>query len=200
MSAEPVPPAPTAAELVDEVLWMVDQGDQVLRAATAVVATAPYEPVAELAVMMTAELVGRRLRERTLAVERAAEHPTTKRPRYGTRAYERWATETEEGRAWHAERVEWEEEWERRRFDLLRDLLQKYTDQLRIQWTEELLAQTISMPDGSTTTWGRATLSQHQSRVDMFAAQAMAGIEGAARHRKAIEAIEAAGVQCLDEL
>ena len=67
-------------------------------------------------------------------------------------------------------------------------------------WSGDLRSQAIRMPDGETTTWGAATIEQHARRVAMFATTATANIEGAARHRRAIDDLKAAGVATLDDL
>lgn len=71
---------------------------------------------------------------------------------------------------------------------------------LKVQWTSDLLAQRITMPDGTSTTWGDASVAQHRERLEMFKANAVANIEGAARHQQAIEDLEAVGAACLANL
>jgi hypothetical protein len=75
-----------------------------------------------------------------------------------------------------------------------------YAEQLRMEWTAELLATPFALPDGSRTTWGAATVGQHRERVAMFEGQAHTAIEGAARHVVAILELEAAGASCLADL
>jgi hypothetical protein len=48
-------------------------------------------------------------------------------------------------------------------------------------------------------TWGAATVAQHKERADMFMDNVAANMDGAARHNKAIRAIEEAGAKCLNE-
>lgn len=71
--------------------------------------------------------------------------------------------------------------------------------QMRMQWTEELLATPFALPNGDRVTWGSATVAQHEERVEMFKGQVTAGAEGAARHMAAIRDIEALGARCLAE-
>jgi hypothetical protein len=75
-----------------------------------------------------------------------------------------------------------------------------YARHLRMEWTAELLATGFPLPDGTRTTWGAATVDQHRARVAMFEGQAVAAVESAARHRKAIDALHSSGASCLAEL
>jgi hypothetical protein len=79
----------------------------------------------------------------------------------------------------------------------LQEIYDKYEANLRkelfVEWTEELLSAEIAMPDGSRTTWGLATVEQHQLRHDMLARNAMANAVNAARHAQAIETLTASG-------
>lgn len=171
-------------------------------AAGSVLTGAPAPAVRELAQSKPAELIRARLRSSTLSIEREAEQPRPPktRPRRGTRAYDWWATETEEGRAYEDER----EKSRQRHLDKLvgkiNAIVDDYKDQLRIEWTAQLLASEIAMPDGTLTTWGAATIEQHEARAAMFEANAVANAEGAARHLKAIDELRAAGVGCLRDL
>lgn len=72
--------------------------------------------------------------------------------------------------------------------------------QINAEWTPRVLGQSISLPDGTKTTWGAASVEQHQARQRMFAEYAGANIEGAARHARAIRDIERSGVTCLNDL
>lgn len=80
------------------------------------------------------------------------------------------------------------------------DVVQVHAKSLEMTWTPELLGQSISMPDGSTTTWGEATIEQHEIRYGMFTQYAQTNIEGAARHQHAIESLRNAKVATLIEL
>lgn len=98
------------------------------------------------------------------------------------RCRETWAWEREHERKYAAERRKIEEEYEAR-----------LKAELYVQWTDELLSAEIAMPDGSRTTWGLATIEQHQVRRDRFASNAMANMECAARHAQAIDALTTSG-------
>lgn len=89
-----------------------------------------------------------------------------------------------------------------RNLALMRELdrvIERQAQQLAIEWTQDLLGTTFGLPDGTLTTWGEATVEQHRERLRMFTAQAVTGIEGAARHRQAIQEIEGSGAACLAE-
>jgi hypothetical protein len=79
-------------------------------------------------------------------------------------------------------------------------ILDDYAAALRVDWTAELLASEFAMPDGTRTTWGEATITQHRERVAMFTVNAQANIEGAARHQRAIDELTTSGAATLGDL
>lgn len=97
--------------------------------------------------------------------------------------------------------------WEERDRELIAErnqklegIIESYTAALRMDWTRELLSTSFGLADGTVTTWGEATLAQHEERAAMFTRQAQTGIEGAARHHKAIEALRESGSVTLNVL
>jgi hypothetical protein len=90
--------------------------------------------------------------------------------------------------------------WRESELRAMNQFIDLLNQDLHMAWTRGLLGQPLHMPDGTETTWGEATVDQHQTRVKMFEANVLANGEGAARHMQAIEAIESAGVACLNEL
>lgn len=79
-------------------------------------------------------------------------------------------------------------------------LIEEVAEEVRLETTAELLNTIFALGDGSKTTWGRATVAQHQQRIQMLAKNAAGVIETAALHRAAISMIESAGVVCLAEV
>lgn len=79
-------------------------------------------------------------------------------------------------------------------------IIEERAAELEIEWTAALLTTTVSLPDGSRVEWGEATREQHAARLEMLAKHAAGELETAARHRAAIDALDAAGVRCLNEL
>ncbi len=79
-------------------------------------------------------------------------------------------------------------------------VIEERAAELEIEWTAALLTTTVSLPDGSRVEWGEATREQHEARLEMLAKHAAGELETAARHRAAIDAIDAAGARCLNEL
>jgi len=71
---------------------------------------------------------------------------------------------------------------------------------LRMEWTRELLGAAFALRDGTIVTWGSATVAQHEDRIAMFTDNAVANIEGAARHQAAITELREKGLLCLNEL
>lgn len=78
--------------------------------------------------------------------------------------------------------------------------IDRYTEDVKMKWTAELLDSTFALRDGSTVAWGEATIEQHVERRQMFIDNARANIEGASRHETAIRELRAAGVATLREL
>lgn len=71
---------------------------------------------------------------------------------------------------------------------------------LHSEWEPSFLRQIIRMPDGREVTWGAATVADHETRLQMFTVNAVANLEGAARHERAIRDIRTAGIRCLSDL
>lgn len=82
----------------------------------------------------------------------------------------------------------------------VRAAVARHTKRLISDWTAEMLAARISMPDGTTTTWGAATVEQHRTRAEMFEANATWNLEGAARHRMALAELAATGAATLNDV
>lgn len=82
----------------------------------------------------------------------------------------------------------------------LRDIISDFESALRVTWDRELLDSEFALPDGSVTTWGEATVPQHQERCDMHTRNAQSGIEGAARHQRAIKDLTITSTATLNEL
>ena len=85
-------------------------------------------------------------------------------------------------------------------WDKIGEIIADTTARMRMEWTNELLAQSFRMPDGTKVTWGSATVEQHQERLEMLQRNAKANIEAAARHNKAIVDITHCGVDTLAAL
>jgi putative heme degradation protein len=78
--------------------------------------------------------------------------------------------------------------------------IQNYTDHIRLQVTQELLATTFALGDGVVVTWGEATVAQHEQRISLLTKNAAGNLEAAARHRSAVQEIQKFGVLCLNAL
>lgn len=79
------------------------------------------------------------------------------------------------------------------------EILNEYEDMLEIEWGVELLQSGFALPDGTVKTWGEATVSDHEVRVEMLSVNAVRNIETAARHNAAIKMITSAGARTLVE-
>lgn len=93
-----------------------------------------------------------------------------------------------------------EMEFERRRLEQIRNEVESFARELRIEWTQELLDSGFALPDGTVVLWGDATVSHHRARAEMLYGNVMANAKAAARHESAIGAIESAGVLTLRDL
>lgn len=87
-----------------------------------------------------------------------------------------------------------------RMWDDLARTIEKFKDSVIVEWTTELLNSPISLPDGTETTWGEATIDQHLARQEMFQKNALANVEGAARHAYAAKQLAEANVPTLNTL
>ena len=64
----------------------------------------------------------------------------------------------------------------------------------------DLYRERFALGDGTSVTWGRATIEQHQQRIAMLE-KLQAGIAATIeRHRTAIRTIESAGATCLEDI
>ncbi len=86
------------------------------------------------------------------------------------------------------------------RFRAVVDLVERESQRVRLEVTRELLETRFALGDGTRTTWGTATVSQHEQRIVMLTKQAAGTVETAASHRAAIEMIQAAGASTLAEI
>lgn len=207
------------SEVQDEIGRLVTRGRETMKrrhllprhAAVNVIRKASPGAIRALATERLIDLMTKEEREATLAAERAAERQRLLAenfgsgggrtvPRRGSRAYAAWATETAEGQRYEKERQQTEEEAEDRRWERLGAALDRFTADLRLEWTAELLNSTFTLPNGEAVTWGAATVEQHVERRDMFLRNAEGNLEGAARHDLAVRELRQSAAATLNEL
>lgn len=139
--------------------------------------------------------------ERSASVSRSQQsHETVGRPRKGSKQWDRWVQETEEGREWAQREWEAEARFIQMQNGVIRKALDRYAEDLRVQWTSELLDSTFALRSGAVVTWGDATVEQHVERMDIFLKNAHANMEGAARHEIAIRELRESGAPSLREM
>jgi hypothetical protein len=80
------------------------------------------------------------------------------------------------------------------------EAIESFRASMRLELTAELLASEFSLGDGSSVTWGAATVEQHSQRVASLTRHAVGTAETAARHSAAIALCEENGVQSLDQI
>lgn len=88
------------------------------------------------------------------------------------------------------------EQWKKR----IDSIIEERAASINMRWTADLLTTTVALPDGSRVAWGAATREQHAVRLEMLKKHATTELETATRHQAAIDALDAAGVDCLNEL
>jgi hypothetical protein len=99
---------------------------------------------------------------------------------------------------WHpgGERAYWSERNRR----LMDEAVEEWAARIRLETTRELLGTLFALGDGIETTWGAATVDQHEQRIEMLTKNAAGLTETAARHQAAVRMIKDAGVSCLADL
>lgn len=147
-------------------------------------------PVSEWRGLLVAELLAaarRQQRDQTLRAERAAQ-------------VARRRTSRDEWRAWGEQRrAQLGLPKDAASSDVLVAAVDQFKSELKMEWTRELLASSFVLKSGERVTWGDATVAQHKERMAMFKEQARINMDGAERHKLAIQQIEEVGAKCLNE-
>lgn len=81
----------------------------------------------------------------------------------------------------------------------IEEALASWRQSITLEVTEELLASSLALTDGTRVTWGTATVENHESRIDMLSKNVAANIDGIKRHQAAINMIESSGAASLGE-
>lgn len=80
------------------------------------------------------------------------------------------------------------------------ELRRLYECRAMLEWLPALLDSEFALADGSRIKWGDATIKDHESRVAMLQANAVANIEARNRHDAAILALAESGAMTLREM
>lgn len=80
------------------------------------------------------------------------------------------------------------------------DLLDVYKAQLHVDWTAALRASTFALGDGTSVAWGKATIEQHETRIDMLTVNARGNLDGIRVHEAAIRALTESGTATLNDM
>jgi len=183
-----------------------DVGDGLLDRAIALQYEFSTDQVRQLAAMYLCVRARETARLGTLKIERSSSI-TTQKPRSDLSEVEK----RERQKSWEEMNPELFEAYKRRQqqreaeseerlkqsAQSLRNAFARYEEHIQIEFTKELLASKINLRSGETTTWGEATLQQHEERYEMFMGLAVANAEGAARHGKAIDLLKETGAENL---
>jgi hypothetical protein len=187
--------------VLDEALALAQDGADEYEAARKALTAQTSDVLIELAVAAIVDVVRRRQRADVLTIERAATSNTPRRPR---RTSEDWTPRGDEEEMYHEMGYSLSEAIRAKHVDELGraigENVAKFTAELRIEWTAELLGSDFALADGTRVTWGEATVEQHEERAAMFQRNAVANAEGAARHLHALEALKFAGRETLNDL
>lgn len=175
--------------VLDRAAELQDGGLDEYAAAREALTAQTTDVLMQFAVASVVDFMRRRQRTAALTVEREAEQPRIMhesprqgRPRKPPGAAERAAL-NDSGM-----------------LGKLTGILEDYKRELKIQWTDELLASEFSLTDGTRVTWGDATVEQHAERAEMFRRNMVTNAEGAARHLKALDELRASGAPTLKHL
>lgn len=175
---------------IEQAVALAGTGDDPFAVARVVAGRLPRSPLLVLAEAALVDQIRRAQRSTTLDAERRAQK------RHEKRAF----AESPEGQRLAAEQSEAESRIRTRHYERMNGIVQEFAASLRMTWTAELLGSSFALADGSSVTWGEATTEQHQERIDMFASNAAANLEGAARHQAALRDLEQAHAQTLNDL
>jgi hypothetical protein len=162
--------------------------------------------VHRLACMMLAEMITGQIRLATYRAERAAQDRAASEAqrRHDREAHERAVEKRREKAERDEHFAESDARREREHWNHIHQIVQDYTDKVvadaRIEWTRDLLDSSLPLGDGTRTTWGQATIEQHEARAAMFEQYAQSNVDGAVRHRAAIAALRGSAYVCLNDL
>lgn len=84
--------------------------------------------------------------------------------------------------------------------DRLMTFVEQYAAEIRLEFTEELLASEFALGDGRRVTWGSATSADHEQRIELLVQNAASNTEAAARHRSAVSTLQMTGCDRLRDL
>jgi hypothetical protein len=96
---------------------------------------------------------------------------------------------------WAKKLAEKRREQDRRRQELAEQLMER----LHMEWNASLLASSFALGDGTQTTWGEATVEQHEQRIRMLEANIRGNGEALQRHEAAVISIMEARVSTLNQ-
>lgn len=184
--------------VIDAAIEDASSGVDVWTAARGALVAQQSDVYRELALAALVDTLERRLRSRALETERAAERD------HRVAMAETVAAERSARNARWAEQRAEEDEKERARLSAIlghaRNAVSSMVHELKIEWTAELLDTVVALGDGTKVAWGEATYAQHDQRASMLERNGAVNLEAAARHRRAMEELEAAGAETLRQM
>ncbi len=84
--------------------------------------------------------------------------------------------------------------------DRMTAMLEAYAEDLKMEWTQELLDAEFALGDGTRVTWGKATVEQHHKRMTMLSHNVESNLQAIKRHECAIADITASGTNSLEDI
>lgn len=187
----------TRADKTEEFVAVASEHDDEFAAAMALshVSTLTRKKVNEYAAAYILQLIRTERRRKVAEIERRS---SGQREAERVEAYnkpEAIAKRSEMDRAYEAR----QREHFRTFNEELKLSLERYAVQMHVQWTAELLEARFSRGDGTSVAWGEASRVDHEERVTMHFQHAVTGMQGASRHKAALELLDKTGANTLNE-
>lgn len=172
--------------------WLIEEARRQTRLANAAVEAQERQRLAEKA---EAE------RREALTTEQAAAEDAAEEALRAKRA-----TNAERARYYRMPR------WKQKGFSSAEECQAYEADQLRkgeealvevnasVAFTQAFLEAEFALADGRRVTWGSATVSDHEARIEMMTKMVVAAESDIALHRQILEVLVASGASCLNEV
>lgn len=88
----------------------------------------------------------------------------------------------------------------KRQMERMQQVIEIVATETELRVTKELLGSQFALGDGRITTWGKATIAEHQQRILLLKKNATANVEAAARHKAAIKLLKKNKIRSLSQL
>jgi hypothetical protein len=187
----------TKASKTDELVQVASGEEDEVAATMALehVATLARNKVNEYAAAYVLQMIRAERRRKVAEIERRAFEQREAKIRADYSRPEAVAKRSEIDLAYEAR----QRQHNRELFTEMQEAADKYAAKMRVEWTAELLEAKFSRSDGTSVAWGSASRADHEERVVMHFQHAMTGMQGASRHKAALELLDKTGANTLNE-